>query len=512
MIVATSIGDTDMASLLLVVGSAGPDESPSCSITSRAMTRRPPSTDAGSHGKFLNSFREAALRAVWLTACMGLVSGAAGAADLPAPPATGHFTLGMSIEDALRATPDLSWEKTVSPVTGRTLEIRARDAFTLDGYSYTVRLRPQAHRWATLELRGRQENTDRQTCRRQVLALAAQLEPHFPNMGVRFAAIPPAAPSAGTIVAQTSPEGLVTVTSQPNMSPENRSFQKSFVTVGASARVLETIVNEERATWEFEQANSDSSPYAVRAFAHFDELALRPDAGLNDEPSPTCVIEASLHARPRGRPDFDTLNLAKVKPVALPSRELLHDTLAGIDLPQGGLTLPFRCHVVRHKGTLEQCYPAGEPGAMPFELKLAAQARLTAYRFNPVQLDPDSDVPLHAEMEVRLSPKDRDPKRAAAAGPIPIWRKTASFSELSREYPADALRRDVEALVTATCRIKPDLSLDCLSFETDPPGLAEFHRPAARVLSYYRAAPRLRNDQPAAGAMVTVRIRFQIEE
>ena len=451
------------------------------------------------------------MRAVWLTACVGLLYGTAGAADLPAPPALGRFTLGMSIEEAMRATPELSWEKTVSPVTGRTLEIRAKDAFTLDGYSYTVRLRPQAHRWATLELRGWQQGADRQTCRRQVLALAAQLEPHFPTMGDRFAAIPPAQPSSGTIVAQTSPDGRVTVTGQPNMSPENSSFQQSFIPVGTTARVLETVVNDDRATWEFEQANADASPHAVRAFAYFDEQALRPNAGLNDEPSPACVIEASLHARPKGRPDFDTLNLAKVKPVALPSKELLHDTMAGIDLPQGGLTLPFRCHVVRHKGTLEQCYPTGEPGATTFEVQLAAQARLFAYRFNPVQLDPDSDVPLHAVIEVRLSPKDRDPKRAAAAGPIPIWRKTASPSELSREYPADALRRDVEALVTATCRIKPDLSLDCMSFETDPPGLAEFHRPAARVLSHYRAAPRLRNDQPAAGATVKVRIRFQIE-
>jgi hypothetical protein len=475
------------------------------------MTGRPPSTGAGSHGKFLNSFQEAALRAVWLTACVGLVSGAAGAADLPAPPATGRFTLGMSIEDALRAAPDLSWEKSLSPVTGRTLEIKAKDAFTLDGYSYTVRLRPQAHRWATLELRGRQENTDRQTCRRQVLTLAAHLEPHFPNMGVRFAAIPPAPMSSGTIVAQTSPDGRVTVTGQPNMSPESRSFQQSLVSVGKSAKVLETIVNDDRATWEFEQANTDASPYALRVFSHFDELSLRPDAGLNDQPSPACVIEATLHARPKGRPDFDTLDLAKVKPVTLPSRDLLHDTLSGIDLPQGGVNLPFRCQVVRHKGTLEQCYPAGEPGATPFELKLAAQARLYAYRFNPVQLDPDSDVPLHAVIDIRLSQKDRDPKRTAAAGAIPIWRKTASASELSREYPVDALRREVGALVTATCRIKPDLSLDCLSFETDPPGLAEFHRPAARVLSYYRAAPRLRNDQPAAGATVKVRIRFQTE-
>lgn len=112
----------------------------------------------------------------------------------------------------------------------------------------------------------------------------------------------------------------------------------------------------------------------------------------------------------------------------------------------------------------------------------------------------------------RFSSKDRDPKLAEAAGPIPVWTKTATWSQLSREYPAEALKDNIEALVTATCRIRPDLSLECRSYETSPTGLTQFHRPAERVLSHYRAAVRLKNDRPAAGETVQVRIRFEIEE
>jgi len=450
------------------------------------------------------------VRIIWLTACVVLVSGSTAiAVDLPPPPPTGPVAVGMSIEDALRATPGVNWEKAVSPVTGRTLEIRAKAAWTLENYSYNIRLRPQAYQWSTLELTGWKNGSDRDTCRNQVLALARHLKPHFPRMGVSMSAVLPPPPPTGSVVVQRTPEGHLTVMGQPGLSPETSSFRQEFIPVGPTARVRQTIVNEDRATWQFEQPASGTSPYALRVFGYFDELAWSDDAGPDDEPGPACVIEATLQAKPKGRPDFDVLDMKKVKPIARPTPTLLHDTLDGMDLPAAGITLPFRCAVVREKGTLEQCMQLS-PIDSRFNL-FAAQRRLFVYRFDPKQLDADSDVPLHAMIDVHFTPKDRDPKRAAAAGPIPIWTREANPSELSREYPPDALRRDVGALVTATCSIKPDLSLDCMTFETDPPGLTEFHRPAGRVLSHYRAAPRLRNDKPAAGATVKVRIRFQIE-
>lgn len=462
--------------------------------------------------------REACLRFAFIILPLSLATCALGAAGagLPPPPALGPVTLGMSIDAVVNASPTVSWEKSVSPATGRTLEISANGAWTLDGMDYAVRYRPQSYRWSTLTLDGLSEGGDRQECRRQVLALATQLEPQFPNMGTRFAPVLPAPASGGTITAQRSPEGYVTVTGQPNLSPRGAELGQELVAVGKTARVLETRVNKDRTTWDFEQPVSPADPYAVRVHAFFDEVSLDPGASLESEAGPACVIEASLQARPAGRPAFETLDLTKVKPVERPGRDLLNDTLNGTALPVGGIRLAFDCNVTRMQGRLEGCRLRNRAAldTAPSEglaLEMAALARLDAWRFDPKALDPDNDVPLQADITVHLSPRDRDPKRVAAAGPIPVWRVTATPDQLSREYPSEALRDGIGATVTATCRIRADLSLECLSFETDPPGLTQFHAATGRVLSRYRAAPRLRNDQPAAGTTTKVKVRFVVE-
>lgn len=461
--------------------------------------------------------RETSLRIVLIMLLLPLavIGLRAAAADLP-PPAIGPVTLGMSIDDVMKAAPAIAWEKYASPVTGRTLEISANRAWTLDGLDYAIRYRPQAYRWSTLTLNGLSDDADRQDCRRHVIALASQLEPRFPNLGVRFTPALSSPAPGGTITAQRSPEGYVTVTGQPDLSPQGTSFRQELVSVGKTARVLETTVNEDRTTWEFEQPLSAADPYAVRVLAFYDEVSLDPGASLESEAGPACVIEATLQARPKGRPEFETLDLSTVKPVERPGRDLLHDTLNGTALPVGGMRLAFDCTVARMKGRLEDCRLRNRAAldTAPSEslaLEMAALARLDAWRFDPKALDPDSDVPLKADMTVHLSPKDRDPKRAAAAGPVPVWRVTATPHELSREYPPNELRDGIGATVTATCRIREDLSLECLSYETDPPGLTRFHAATGRVLSRYRAAPRLRNDTPAAGTTTKVKVRFVVE-
>lgn len=87
------------------------------------------------------------MRTLWLTLCLFLGwTTVMLASDLPPEPTVGPVTLGMSIEEALKATPGITWEQTISPVTGQTLEIRGKNAWTLDGFSYTARFRLQAHR------------------------------------------------------------------------------------------------------------------------------------------------------------------------------------------------------------------------------------------------------------------------------------------------------------------------------------------------------------------------------
>lgn len=85
-------------------------------------------------------------------------------------------------------------------------------------------------------------------------------------------------------------------------------------------------------------------------------------------------------------------------------------------------------------------------------------------------------------------------------------------ADLSRHYPPQALRNELQARVVATCRIAEDLSLACVSFDINPPENTMFEPAARRILALYRAAPKLKDGKDAAGAVVRVPIRFQLED
>ena len=96
--------------------------------------------------------------------------------------------------------------------------------------------------------------------------------------------------------------------------------------------------------------------------------------------------------------------------------------------------------------------------------------------------------------------------------PVPVWSQMPTSTDLSRLYPSEALRNDLQARVVATCRIAEDLSLACTSFEINPPEHTMFEAAARRILALYRAAPQLKDGKDAVGALVRVPIRFQLED
>lgn len=453
-----------------------------------------------------------------LTAALAMPTSPSVAAPSPKPahtyPTIGPFSLGMTVDAAMRAAPGVPWEKTVSKLTGRTLAISGPGAWTLGDMSYTVRLRPLAYGWADMELNGYRKGGDVESCRANVLELATLLEAQFPAMGQSkfpFVMMPPPPRPAGSVIAQRTPEGHVVVTGQPDYSTASPQPESRMLTPGKAVQVRENVYPNGRANWEFEQAPSDENRNGVRVFAVFQkDMADMEDPAFGKD-GPGCTIGVNLKARPAGRPAADTLDLARIRPVAAPSKEILHTSIDGMILPPAGVALTYRCEVNRQTGTLKLCRT--KEGIDPPQAQGdAADMRLMSFRFDPMKLDPDSDVPLQTEMNVILSPSDRDPKLTAAAGPIPVWAKVASPSTLSQEYPAEAIRKEQEALVTATCRIEEDLRVTCSTIETDPPGLHVFDEPARRVLSHYRAHPLLRNGTPAAGSEVKIRVRFMLAD
>ena len=429
--------------------------------------------------------------------------------DQPSP-VIGPFSMSMSIDEALRAAPGVQWEKTVSKVTGRVLSIKGAQAWSLGDVSYGVDLHPLAYRWADMELKGTTHGGDVGSCRSHVLALAAALETQFPKMDATTAPFEPEPRPSGSVQVQRTPDGHVYVTGQPDFAALQRPWDSRILTAGKGVRVLEVMYEDGHATWGFEQRDTDDLPHSVRAFALFDL-----DTGDIDNPATgktgfACFISADLKARPRGRPAFDMLDVARVRPIASPSKAILHRSIDGLELPKGGVAIEAICDVVRQTGVFSLCRVVGGGTSPSPSLMAAAEARLMSFRFDPLRIDPDSDVTLQAKMSVLLSPSDRDPKLAAAAGPVPVWDQVPSPAMLSREYPEEALQKEIRATVIATCRIQDDLRVSCSAIETNPPGLGMFGEPARRVLGHYRARPLLRNGAQARGAEVRIPIRFEI--
>jgi len=99
-----------------------------------------------------------------------------------------------------------------------------------------------------------------------------------------------------------------------------------------------------------------------------------------------------------------------------------------------------------------------------------------------------------------------------APGPTPVWTQSPTGDDLSRHHPVAALRQELQARVIATCSIAEDLSLACVRFEINPPEHTMFEDAAKRILMLYRAAPKLKNGADAAGTVVRIPIRFELED
>lgn len=437
-----------------------------------------------------------------------LASAAASSEEPPPPPAAGPISVKMSIAEAKRAAPSVQWKDEVSRHSGKTLSITGDNAWTLEGHAYQIKFRPLSYGASILTLRGEHEVDSLETCRARVVAFATHFDRYFEGLEPRWSIEDQMAtqPSSATITAQRSPEGHLFVTAQPYIAPaaaEESDRKRTVLSVGRNARLREVLVADGSALWDFIKHASRTYDYSIGADGWFHK---NESAGKS-----TCSIKAELRSQPKDRPAFELLDTVKVKPIALPSAATRHYSLDGFDLPAEGVTLQFRCDIGRETGQLQGCALPTAAEENTREAR-AARTRLREYRYDPKQLDPDNDLRLQTNVTIKLSRADRDPALAAAAPALPVWAQTASPSELSRHYPARALANGIKAKVVATCRIEPDLSLACLSFETDPPGLTMFEDATKRILSKYRASPRLKNDAPAAGSIVKVPLRFEFEE
>jgi len=407
-----------------------------------------------------------------------LIAAAAHAA--PAPQA-GGVAIDMTLDAARTATPTIAWQEEKSAHTGKTLAISADAAFVLDGQSYRVNLRPLSHGAATMRLTGEAQVKNRKACRKRVVALASHFNAYFEM-----------------------------IAPLPSMSNDGNDHE--MLDAGRNARVDEIEVDATDAIqWGAGQRATKDDPYAFELTADYNDEGVEPN----------CRIEAIVELMPPGRPVMDTLDPAGQKLIAKPSAATMHYSLEGVDLPPQGLTLAYRCAVERPTGKLHHCV-AGDRERAEAPVERAAFKRLAEMKLDPATLDPDSDLMLQTVITIKLSPSDRvknPPKLTMSPAPppltprpVPVWTRAPTSADLSRHYPTEALNKDLQARVFATCRIAEDLSLACARFEINPPENTMFEDAARRILALYRAGPKLKDGTDAVGAVVRVPIRFQLED
>jgi hypothetical protein len=444
----------------------------------------------------------------------------------PAPQVAG-VAADMTLDAARAASPTVQWQNELSPHTGKPTAIWADAAFTLEGQAYRASLQPKPSGTALLRLVSDEHVDKAKTCRARVKALAAHFDTYFAEMKPPYSPFDTPRTAGATFTYNRLPGGAGYVSATPNFVDDGRDVD--MIDAGKNAEIREIEYDDtDDMEWATGQRAKDDFPYALDLAASFYK---------GDEALPSvCHIEATVTRYPRdrqwpGRPSFETLDTAKNKLTQKPSEALLHDSLEGIELPPEGVSLAYRCDVNRVNGRVLYCDPHERKyGGVAIER--AARLRYTAMGFDTKGLDPDNDLPLKTDITIKLLPSER-PKAEAVKEPakpgtpaiistntpvrvppsaMPVWTQAPTSDDLSRHYPAEALRQELQARVVATCRIAEDLSLACLTFEINPPEHVMFEAAAKRIVALYRAAPKLKDGKDAAGTVVRLPIFFKLAD
>jgi hypothetical protein len=451
----------------------------------------------------------------------------------PVVPAAGPVRIGLTVAAAKAALPKATVRETLSKHTNKPIAVEAKAAWTLEDQPYLIKLTPQRYGAATMLVAGVADGIDVDACRKRLVALTAHFNQSFDAIeGRRWVTSSRVeTPQTGvSFSVQRTPDGVPYVVPMPTWSSSGRYNDEdddegrpvdSEVSAGRNAIIGERASADGYVTWEFGQAATKAYPYSLKGSASFAPYGAQSQ----------CDIKAIVRAEPFDRPREEVLDPA-IKPLPYSAR-LLHTSLDGVEVPATPISFGFRCMVWRTLGRVTTCRTT-DNGQEKHPLMRAARKRAYETTFEVAKLDPDSDVPLVADVSVQIAPGDRLSAEAFAALPPPppvaiapvsapprryipmsagpvIWERTVTYAELASAYPKEALVKSVEARVTATCKLKDDLTLDCPTLESDPPGITVFDEAVRKILSRFKAQPKLKDGKPAAGTEVKVPLRFELE-
>ncbi len=422
---------------------------------------------------------------------LALLLGSARAGQLPAPVAAlvetadafGPFRFGMAVEDAVAIAPGFDWYEDREPGYRQRRVVTAESGWHLGERTYDVILAPGYHGAYELQLRHTHESDVAESCSDAALALAVEFERRF-----------------GELTGPSLDSG--------------QAGELIDVGKGSSVTMRPFVGNLPGATgWFTRRGPTRTQPWRVAVSGDFSR-------DENGSP-PTCKVLGTL-AREGEVPREAWLDVAQAPIAHAPSAAVLHHSLDAwlqpharsrvrelAELSAAGVEVILDCAVRRDTGAVWDCRTTdddrgGRRVASPLES--VVRQRLQHLRFEARAIDSRDPAPLRAKVPMRVAPADR-----LAPGPVPptlrplreiAWAVRPSGMDLERAYPREALRNEIEAVVSASCRLQADLSAVCVDAVVTPAGDAEhthmFALAAYGVLTKFRARDVLRDGVTAA--------------
>lgn len=415
----------------------------------------------------------ALLAGLTLAAC----AGAAQASDL------GPFRIGMTFEEARAAAPKARWAETRSDYTQKVIELEGRNAFKLDGLAFHVTLKPLAYgAYDLAAVYSVERGARRAGCEAAVHVVAKALEPRFGRLGPLT---PLSAEERGGL-----PLGFDLLSMFEQLEP---------VTVGQGSRVE-----------VFQAADTDNTRWLTGR--RDDGLTILVGGRYIDRDTPmwptSCVVAAHIISMPP-RPATDWVDVATLRSRPEPTRGARWRSFRGqAALPAAPADVEVTCEVHRRTARLSACRA---PDGVTEALGKPAAYQANGLRLDAATLDPDTDVPLHVKLTVRVDPAD-----AATPAPPPgqvalkptdvVWTARPSAEDFTRSYPDRAQRMELAARITMLCRIGSGGELTCPSttIQTVEGEEGSFDTWPERMEPLYRAGPTLIDGSPSNGRWVTL--------
>lgn len=395
----------------------------------------------------------------------------------------GPIRFGMTLAEVQAAIPDASWEITSkSRFTNRPFVVVARDALDYGGWRMKVEAREEKYD-RHVEFTSRQAVADAAACERAGLALFAELEKGVGTLQTGRISYGEAVTfGSGSTALFTSFDARSNLL--PRKSLARGKVERMGLATKREDRQLEVKGQVSFVAWQPD--NCSASVIAI---------------GWRDRPPPAVM-------------PYDETRV--VGRMSIGDRHRLASTL---NFTSDAVVVLRQCEVSRQSGKVLTCRALDGAVVDPAFANVSGRYA-GAMTFDMSGLDRDDPQTVLVEIPVRVARSDvRPPGLPASLLPFAqVEFVTApSAKDLNDVFPRKALRAGVGAEVTVGCGIQDDGSLICVTLDVRPQAGAEqfrtdFERAAEKVVPLYRAAPKLRDGKPSAGAAFGMGVGFKVGE